>query len=156
MEYNKKFIKNYFSRNPKPEETFNAENFLENVYFITFTSYLKKTFFETKKRYFIREKAIKDKVTYIDSVDILSSDTIDPVEEMKTDIENSIEDPCLFKAVKSLTQKQRTVLYGYYINGKSEIEISKELKITRQAVNRIRNRTLNHFYSTWGEKKCLK
>lgn len=49
----------------------------------------------------------------------------------------------LFDAIKILSPKQRAVIIFKYIYGYSDFEISVNLNISRQAVNRLKNRALS-------------
>jgi RNA polymerase sigma factor (sigma-70 family) len=82
---------------------------------------------------------------------MIFEDITNPDEEIQ-DIDNNIENYHLFSVIQGLSEKQKLVIYGYYVYQKSEKDISTELKITRQAVNRIRNRALKYLYNSWGEK----
>lgn len=150
MKIIEKIMNQYFE---KSAENASLEDFLDYIYFIKFSSYIKKTFSETKKNYYIKQKTLMDKVLYIESSEILLEDTSNLEEEIRTDIDNNIEDDRLFSIIQGLSEKQKLVIYGYYVYKKSENDISKELKITRQAVNRIRNRALKYLYSLWEENK---
>jgi DNA-directed RNA polymerase specialized sigma subunit len=59
-----------------------------------------------------------------------------------SNIEFLFTDEKLYNAVKSLTKKQKKLLYLIYIAEISEQEIAINLHITRQAVNKIKNAAL--------------
>jgi RNA polymerase sigma factor (sigma-70 family) len=149
MKINEKIIEQYFESN---KENASLENFLDFIYFIKFSGYLKKTFSETRKKYYIKQKTAMDKLIYIEPSEMNFEDIANPEEEIQ-DIDNNIENYNLFSVIQGLSEKQKLVIYGYYVYEKSERDISMELKITRQAVNRIRNRALKYLYNSWGENK---
>jgi RNA polymerase sigma factor (sigma-70 family) len=60
-----------------------------------------------------------------------------------THIEMIITDERLYKVVKSLKIKHKTILYHIFVEGKSEQEIAEMLSLTRQRVNKIKNTAIN-------------
>lgn len=56
----------------------------------------------------------------------------------------------LIQLIKPLTTTQKEVLYLKYFYGYSDSEISDKLHITRQAVNRTKNRALEELRKLYG------
>lgn len=67
------------------------------------------------------------------------------MEEMTgVESENKIEDRINLQSVlESLTDKQRDVIIAKYFQGYSDFEIGEKLNISRQAVNKLKKRSLN-------------
>ena len=56
---------------------------------------------------------------------------------------SNIADERLYKAFNLLPNKQQQILYLAYISGLKNVEIAKELNISKQAVTKARNTALN-------------
>jgi len=57
---------------------------------------------------------------------------------------DTIEDPCLYKAIRKLTPKQLLIIELAYIHGLADRQIAVILLITRQAVTKARNKALEN------------
>lgn len=116
------------------------DKFLDFAYEKMFAYYVKKTFSETRKKYLMNWKKyvsynlLLDDIDYEADIDVLSNTTV-PYEEL-------VEDKRLYKYLKLLTNKQKFIIFEYYVNNKSEQEIGKILGITKQAVNKSRKKAL--------------
>jgi RNA polymerase sigma factor (sigma-70 family) len=129
------------------------DTYLDTIYQIMFTSYVKKTLMETRKHYFIQERKYMDRISHVDFGEIKDHNCMKIEVDTDLQIDLIIEDVNLFNSIQGLTVKQKTVMYNYYLDEKTEIEISQELKITRQAVNRIRKRALSCIKKHYGRLK---
>ncbi|ARP44629.1 RNA polymerase sigma factor SigB (plasmid) [Geobacillus thermodenitrificans] len=58
------------------------------------------------------------------------------------DITDYIEDPVLYEAILTLSDKQREVINLAYVKGLSDTEIGKMLNKSQQAISKMRNRAL--------------
>jgi RNA polymerase sigma factor (sigma-70 family) len=105
-----------------------------------FTSYLKKSLKETRKNYYSREKKYLSNIRLTDFSNILTYQI--NIEDMCIDITDKFESVELYNSFNLLSTKQRDVIIKYYIYDKNEVEISKNMGISKQAVNRIRKRAL--------------
>lgn len=57
-----------------------------------------------------------------------------------------LEDPLLYKAVESLTEKQRQILDFAYVNGLSDTDIGLVLNKSQQSVSKTRKKALQNIY----------
>lgn len=102
-----------------------------------------------KNKYIIGyiHSSIKNKYIYLSKK---NSKILNTEIELNLDILNnnnfsSIDEPILIKCLlDNLTELQRTVIIQKIFNNYTDIEIGKKLNISRQAVNRIKNRALNN------------
>lgn len=131
-----RFLDKYF----KETECNNDEQYLSYVYGIMFTSYITKSILETKKNYFIKEKKYYNDIPIIDLANSIYD--IENISETNLKIDDMIDDIRLYMFIKSLNYKQKFILFGYYINLYNEIEISKQLGITKQAVSKMKKKIL--------------
>lgn len=121
-----------------------------------FTGYVKKTMQETRKHYFIKEKKYKDLICFMDYGGIFDEFHQNPPEfepESPLCLESMIDDLVLFHSIQNLTMQQKNVMYKFYMLEKTEVEISRELKISRQAVNKIRKKALFNIKKYYGSGK---
>lgn len=137
MDKYQKIIEKFFKESKTQKD---LHHFLDYVYSIMFTSYYQKVVSETRKRYYIHERQIRDNSVVIDDIiDILKTDDL---ESGTLNFEQNIESESLLLALSEITDKQKIVLYDYYINERNETKIAKKLGVTKQAVNRIRKRAI--------------
>lgn len=58
-------------------------------------------------------------------------------------LEEIISDHKLYKIIKGLKYRQKEILYYYFVCDMNEFEIAQKLNVTKQAVNKSKNGTLN-------------
>lgn len=131
-----KFLDIYFN-----ETNDIAENqYLNYVYGIMFVSYITQSIKETKKHFLIKESKYLNMSCITDELDLASN--TDNYDEISLHFEDIIEDTRLYNFINKLSDRQKFILYSYYINLNKDIEISAKLGITKQAVNKMRKKIL--------------
>lgn len=60
-----------------------------------------------------------------------------------SNLENYFEDEFIYKSVSQLNLKQKEILYLAYVKQYSDVEIGEILNVTRQAVNKQKNKAIN-------------
>ncbi|WPC42340.1 sigma-70 family RNA polymerase sigma factor [Clostridium sp. JS66] len=91
--------------------------------------------------------SIKNKYIYLSkkNMNILKTETELNLDICQNEFSSSIEDSFLMKyLVDNLNELQKKVIIQKFFYNYSDIEIGKKLKISRQAVNRIKKRALNN------------
>lgn len=63
-------------------------------------------------------------------------------EQIEDDLEQHIQNPNLYKAIVSLNERQKQILYLSFIINYSDTEISKKLNVTQQAITKSKNNAL--------------
>ncbi|WP_042428138.1 sigma-70 family RNA polymerase sigma factor [Geomicrobium sp. JCM 19039] len=67
------------------------------------------------------------------------------------DVSSWSADPKLSEALKNLTPSQQQILIGYYKHGQSNKEIAEQMKVSQQAVSRMRLLTIRHLRKVMDE-----
>ncbi|MBE6083601.1 hypothetical protein EQM13_07355 [Acidilutibacter cellobiosedens] len=151
--YNKVITNNDRKSLPILEEKF--FNYLFKIYL---TSYINKSITYTalnfKKKYNLlnlRELPIlniSDEDFNEEKINNIPDIPLDYVEEIcniydNFDFRQIISDEKLLSAIDMLSNRQKKILYMYYVQEKEEWEIAVQLNITRQSVNKTRNRAIS-------------
>jgi RNA polymerase sigma factor (sigma-70 family) len=126
------------------------ESFRNFICGVMFTSYLKKTLRETRKNYYFREKKHSSNLINLSELGGELICHVD-IDDMCFDFMEKFENAKLYNSIKLLSDKQRDVICKYYIFGNNEVEISRFMGISKQAVNRIRKRALSAMLKNVGE-----
>lgn len=63
-------------------------------------------------------------------------------ENLEKEIGQHIQNPILYKAILSLNERQKQILYLSYITNISDTEISKQMNVTQQAISKSKNNAL--------------
>ncbi|HEX3047489.1 MAG TPA: sigma factor-like helix-turn-helix DNA-binding protein [Bacillota bacterium] len=127
--------------------------FLDKLHQIMFSSYVKKTIQETRKHYYIREKTYQERIYQADFEEDSHEGSAALLEfDLEGRPNHIIEAQDLLKLLLTLTLKQRIIIAGYYLYEKTEGELARELKISRQAVNKIRKRALDNIKKKYNEE----
>lgn len=84
-------------------------------------------------------------------VDMIETPQNDQIETCNTCLEDYIESPIIYKAVKTLTKKQKIILHYAYIKQYKVVEIAKLLGLSQQAVSKARKDAITRL-----RKACLK
>lgn len=113
--------------------TAGIEEYWDYVYFVLFSSYLRKSFQETRKKYCLKEGCIKSRTKFV-------SEDIDncPDRYANTDFGIDIRD-----IIRLLSDRQKQVILRYYMLDESDSSIAEKMNISRQAVYRLRCRALH-------------
>lgn len=81
------------------------------------------------------------------NLDLIKDSEAIPVEqaviEKEDRLENKIENPALYHAIRSLTPRQRHVLESYYLKGMTDTEIATKEGVSQQSISKVRNNTLS-------------
>lgn len=120
-----------------------------------FTSYVNKTIQFAKMNFERRNKKYSQhEVLSLNDVDFLEEENIEKLEDedkidesfdMDVDsLENAFVDEKMYRITRKLTIKQKQVLYLKYVEDMTESRIANTLKITRQAVNKIKIAVIKH------------
>lgn len=74
-------------------------------------------------------------------VNSIRDDSIDFLEEISRgiDFKNISANKELIKAIETLTSKQQLILHMICVEGKEEKQIARELNVSKQAVNKVKN-----------------
>ncbi|MDR2578711.1 MAG: hypothetical protein LBC70_07905 [Chitinispirillales bacterium] len=106
------------------------------IYF-KFKAYLQTTLTQTKKAYCIKSwktAAVLSCVAPYDLCERFESVAVTGTNDLRYDIK---------RAMKQLTARQAEVIDQYFYCGKTELEISSTMRVTRQAVNNIKREALD-------------
>lgn len=134
MRQERRLLELYLEQTDEPE----LEEFLDFVYRVLFSAYVKKTALGTRKAYSIKEARRKEQLCYLEDPE--TSGTAGSFKQDET--EEAIGRIMLRQALKSLPEKQAEVLDELYIKAKNEWEVASERGISRQAVNGLKRRGL--------------
>lgn len=162
--YHEKLFSQY-KREPTPqnqkklEEAFQkfsrkiiAISYLRKVIHYESRNFDKKIRNEKKKELLILNQPIENDLFLID---LFEDEGLN--QKMECEISNDIKDHLmnhdLLKAIKSLTPKQKEVLYLYFVKELKDVEIAKKMKVSQQAVSKLRNKALQKLKE---EILCLK
>lgn len=63
--------------------------------------------------------------------------------EKEDSLENIIENPTLYDAIRSLTPRQVYILESYYLRGMTDTEIAKKDGVSQQSISKTRNKALS-------------
>ena len=104
-----------------------------------------RTDFFRKNKYLFNESALdkilEDKEIHSENTNEIAKNTI--INLQVSNIEDIITEPKLSKLVKALTYNEKLVLFMYYVENKTEQEISNSLSLTRIGATQKRLRALN-------------
>jgi RNA polymerase sigma factor (sigma-70 family) len=73
------------------------------------------------------------------------------VMEESEELLNLTGNPALHEAIQGLTHKQQTVLYLLYVKQRTEAEISVELGVSQQAINKLKQSSLSLLRKKMGQ-----
>lgn len=81
------------------------------------------------------------------NLDLIKDSDAIPVEQTVIEkegcLENKIENPALYHAIRSLTPRQRHILESSYLRGMTDTEIAKREGVSQQSISKTRKRTLS-------------
>jgi len=105
----------------------------------------KKTTLERKEILSLNTKADnfqQDKIEFIEGDDGEFIDKIIIPSSEKVDFNSLCVDEMILKAIEKLSDKQKEIIYRIIILNESETELAKELNISRQSINKTKNKAL--------------
>ena len=135
MSQEERLLELYLKQTENPDQ----EEFLDFVYRILFSAYVKKTAVETKKAYCMKERRRGERLCYLEDPEIRS--TADAGGDCDS-AEEAIGRLMLRQALNRLPEKQAEILSELYLKAKREEEVALERGISRQAVNGLKRRGL--------------
>ncbi|WP_130861684.1 sigma factor-like helix-turn-helix DNA-binding protein [Bacilliculturomica massiliensis] len=135
MDRERKLLELYLKQTEEPE----LEEFLDFVYRVLFSAYVKKTAVETKKAYCMRERLNRERLCYLEDPEI-GRTAAAGVERDET--EEALGRLTLRQALSHLPEKQAEVLVELFLKARKEEEVALERGISRQAVNGLKRRGL--------------
>jgi DNA-directed RNA polymerase specialized sigma subunit len=110
---------------------------LMNIYiYFKFRAYLQTTLTQTKKAYCIKIWKASERLSYMSPSDLyeqFESIGVIDVNDLRYDIK---------QAMKQLKPAQAKIINLYFYCGKTDLEISSMLQVTRQAVNNMKRGAL--------------
>lgn len=68
-------------------------------------------------------------------------------------LENIFEDERISKIISNLTEKKKKILFLIYVKELKESEVAKMLNISKQAVNKLKKRTIEEIKNKYKENK---
>ena len=73
-----------------------------------------------------------------------------------SNMENTLSSEFVCEAIKVLTEKERLVLFSFYCEGKTTVQIAKELNISQSRVSHIKTEAKDKVYQKYQELKGKK
>lgn len=131
----------------------------ENLFKIFFCSYITKTISFTSKEIQKKRNLLKQKeelLLNVVSVDFkeenvnlimhTSNNSLNEVDMyiQSEDFKDIVENKKILIAINSLTKRQKEIIHKIIIENKKEIDIARELNISKQSVNKVKNTALNN------------
>ena len=129
--------------------------FYDYIFKIYFVSYIEKSIrfssYEIKNK---KKKILNNEVYNLNEIDenfneerinILIDESVDFLENISKEpnFKNISSNEDLIKALDSITDRQKLVIYMYFVEDKEEKQIAKELNVTKQSVNKVKIAALN-------------
>ncbi len=99
-------------------------------------------FFRNNKYIFVEETS-EDKIIFSNKNIIADCDEEINYQIEITNLENIFEDKKIYNIVRALTYNEKSVLYFYYVEDKSDKEIAKIMFSTAEAIRSKRRRIIN-------------
>lgn len=125
-------------------------------------SYLRKIIINTRNTYFTKNKYILME----DNLDIDDENLLDFSDNVETNFENKIEkeisylniqdvfsEEKIIKSVKSLTSREKLVIFLYYFEDKTDEKVGNILNIKGDTVRKIRTRALGKIKKEYERRK---
>lgn len=134
MKQERRLLELYLEQTDEP----GLEEFLEFVYRVLFSAYVKKTALGTRKAYSIKEARRKEQLCYLEDPETGRAADRSNGDEAEETVVRIV----LLQALNALPEKQAGVLDELYIKSKNEWEVASERGISRQAVNGLKRRGL--------------
>ena len=97
-----------------------------------------------KKDILLSLEATKSIISYFDPIYDDGGETIYLCDQISSNEEDILDKVILKNAIEGLKNKEKRVLMDRYINGKTQIELSEELKISQAQVSRIEKNALKN------------
>ena len=97
-----------------------------------------------KKDILLSLEATKSIISYFDPIYDDGGETIYLCDQISSNEEDILDKVILKNAIEGLKNKEKRVLMDRYINGKTQIELSEELKISQAQVSRIEKNELKN------------
>lgn len=146
---NNKFIyKKALSTNDEYYKKILLDRFYNYVFKINFISYIEKSI--RFKSYEIKNKKVMNKELCIlnetdenfkeEKINNLRDEPIDFLEDISREqnLKNISTNQTLINALEKLTDRQRLVIFMYFIQNKEEKQIAKDLNVTKQSINKVK------------------
>lgn len=136
----------------------------DNSFNQAFISYIKKTLFFGSKEFYRKFAGNRDTelltldtpatsendINFVDTIADPSSDVVKEVFSHSKDIRDYVENVKLLEAMEYLNDKELYILYKLFVEEKNGLEIGKELKVSKQYINKIKGQALKKL------KDCLR
>lgn len=118
----------------------NEKAYLRRIIINTKNDYLKNNKYNGVEEVELEGEAesIVDKKNELDNILVIMNDK----DINSCSIENVFEDKEIMKIVKALTLREKLVLFLYYFENNTDIEIGKALSMNSDSVKKVRQRTL--------------
>ena len=131
------------------------ERFYDYIFKIYFISYIEKSIrfssYEIKNK---KKKILDNEIYSLNKIDenfneerinILIDESVDFLENVSKErnFENISSNENLIKALNNITDRQKLVIYMYFVEDKEEKQIAKELNVTKQSINKVKIAGLN-------------
>ena len=128
----------------------------ENVYLNRVILYTKFKYLKKNKYNKIEEENIEDVDEKLLVSDVNIEKEIEKKEEKETtapEIEKMFENNMIYISAKSLTLREKLVIFLCYFEHKTDKEIAKELECTEEAIRKVRSRAVKKIYKRYCEMK---
>lgn len=97
-----------------------------------------------KKDILVSLEATKAIISYFDPIYDDGGETIYLYDQLSSKDNNILDDVILKDAINGLKDKEKQVLIDRYVNGKNQVELSKELDISQAQISRIEKNALKN------------
>lgn len=123
----------------------NFISYIEKV--ITFTAYKHINKYKKRKDYELLSLNVTEQDFAEEKINTIPDDTVNFLDEIFNETEyinfrDMLENYNLLQAIENLTKKQQEIIYYTTIQGKTEKELSMQLNISQQAINKMKNKAL--------------